>query len=266
MNGRVLVVAGSDSGGGAGIQADIKTITALGGFASSAISALTAQNTSTITAFHMVPPEFVAEQMRVVISDIGVDCIKTGMLHNKAIISEVALLINNHAPDSPLVVDPVMVAKSGDALLEDTACEALKSLILPISSILTPNIPEAEVLSGTKIKTLSDMKDSCEILMTTGPKAVLLKGGHLEGNDLFDVLMCDEGEFVYQSERIESTNTHGTGCTLASAIAVGIANGLSIPDAVCQGRSYVRNAILYAPGFGFGNGPLNHGFSFSHKN
>ena len=259
MKGRVLVVAGSDSGGGAGIQADIKTVTALGGFAATAITAMTAQNTETVTAVHVPPPDFVAEQMRVVLSDIGADCIKTGMMHSEPIIDAVADVLANQAADIPVVVDPVLVAKSGASLLEDSARHAFKAWIVLRASLITPNIPEAEALTGMEIHTVDDMRHAAEMLFTLGAPAVLVKGGHLAGNMATDVLLSDEGEFVYESERIESRSTHGTGCTLASAVAAGIAQGMSIPDAVVRARAYLRQAILHAPGYGRGHGPLDHG-------
>lgn len=259
MKGRVLVVAGSDSGGGAGIQADIKTVTALGGFAASAITALTAQNTETVTAVHVPPPDFVAEQMRVVLSDIGADCIKTGMMHSEPIIDAVAEVLATQAVGIPVVVDPVLISKSGAALLEDSALHAFKAWIVLRAALITPNIPEAETLTGLEIHTVDDMRHAAEMLFTLGAPAVLVKGGHLAGNKATDVLLSEDGEVVYESERINSRSTHGTGCTLASGIATGIAQGLSIPDAVARARTYLRAAIINAPGYGRGHGPLDHG-------
>lgn len=260
MKGRVLVIAGSDSGGGAGIQADIKTVTALGGFAMTAITALTAQNTQGVHGIHEVPTDFVVQQMRVVLSDIGADCIKIGMLHRAEIIDAVVEVLAEMAPGVPVVADPVMIAKGGASLLADAAQAALISRLLPASTLLTPNIPEAEVLSGMEIQTQQDMLRAAEAILAMGPAAVLLKGGHMQGDEMVADLLrvgAEEAEF-FAAPRIKTPNTHGTGCTLASAIACGIAQGLSIRDAVIRARAYVREAIRTNPGFGHGHGPLNH--------
>lgn len=260
MNGRVLIVAGSDSGGGAGIQADIKSVTALGGFAMTAITALTAQNTQGVHGIHEVPADFVAEQMKVVLDDLGADCIKIGMLHRPEIIETVIAVLKSHAPDVPIVADPVMIAKGGHSLLADEAQNALRNQLLPIATLITPNLPEAEVLTGAEIKSADDMPAATQSLAALGPKAVLLKGGHLPGDGpLVDLLLDDAGELHrFEDTRIDTANTHGTGCTLASATACGIAQGLSIKDAVARARGYVRDAILSNPGYGSGHGPLNH--------
>lgn len=256
--GRVLIIAGSDSGGGAGIQADIKTVTALGGYAMTAITALTAQDTRTVHAIHDVPAEFIALQLRIVLEDLGADAVKTGMLHRADIIDAVVDALDRHAPDVPLVVDPVMVAKGGAALLQPAAADALRKRLIPRATVITPNLPEAEVLSGLTVAVESDMAPASEQLLQLGPQAVLLKGGHLPGEDLVDLLRDSRGAQRYQDRRIDTTSTHGTGCTLASAIATGLAFGLSLRDAVAQARAYVRKAIETAPGFGHGHGPLNH--------
>jgi hydroxymethylpyrimidine/phosphomethylpyrimidine kinase len=256
--GRVLIIAGSDSGGGAGIQADIKTVTALGGYAMTAITALTAQDTRTVHAIHEVPAEFIALQLRVVLEDIGADAIKTGMLHRADIIDAVVDALDKYAPGIPLVVDPVMVAKGGAALLQPSAAEALRTRLIPRAAVITPNLPEAEVLSGMKVAVEADMAPASERLLQLGPQAVLLKGGHLPGDDLVDLLRDGRGAQRYSDTRIDTTSTHGTGCTLASAIATGLAFGLSLREAVAQARAYVRKAIETAPGFGHGHGPLNH--------
>lgn len=260
MHGRVLIVAGSDSGGGAGIQADIKSVTALGGFAMTAITALTAQNTQGVHGIHEVPPEFVAEQIKVVLDDLGADCIKLGMLHRPEIIDTVISVLESHAPGVPVVADPVMIAKGGHSLLEDEAQDALRQRLLPIAALITPNLPEAEVLTGAVIANADDMPAAAASLAALGPKAVLLKGGHLPGDGpLVDVLLDDEGQLHrFEDTRIDTVNTHGTGCTLASATACGIAQGLSMADAVARARGYVRSAILSNPGYGNGHGPLNH--------
>ncbi len=259
MNGRVLIVAGSDSGGGAGIQADIKTVTALGAFAMTAITALTAQNTLGVHAIHAVPTDFVAEQMRVVLEDIGADAIKIGMLGNAGTIEAVADALTLYAPDIPIILDPVMVAKGGAALLEDAAGGALVSRLLPMASLLTPNIPEAEALAARSIADVDDMEATGRALIEAGAKAVLMKGGHMVGDELTDLLIHDGRIEIFSSRRQATAHTHGTGCTLASACAAGIAQGLDMIEAVTRAREYVQEAIRTAPGFGGGHGPLNHG-------
>lgn len=258
MKGRVLIVAGSDSGGGAGIQADIKTVTALGGYAATAITALTVQDTKDVYDIHEVPVDIVRQQMEVVIDDIGVDCIKTGMLHRTEVLEAVADVIARKAADVPLVVDPVMVAKGGARLLDADTTGALRDKLIGAATVLTPNVPEAEILSGERIETDDDQERVGRALCALGPKAVLMKGGHRPGDEMRDVLVTADGVEVFRSPRIDTPHTHGTGCTLASAIATGIAQGLSPRDAVARGRDYVQEAIRTAPGFGGGHGPLNH--------
>ncbi|MBR9972158.1 bifunctional hydroxymethylpyrimidine kinase/phosphomethylpyrimidine kinase [Magnetospirillum sulfuroxidans] len=258
MKGRVLIVAGSDSGGGAGIQADIKAVSALGGYAATAISALTAQNTQGVFAIHAVPPAFVRQQMELVLDDIGADCVKTGMLASVAIIEAVAASLDSHATGVKLVVDPVMVAKGGASLLADDAARAMIDLLVCRAALITPNIPEAEVLLGRPIAGVAAMEAAARDLLALGCGAVLLKGGHLEGDDLVDVLVQPQGVTRFASRRIATTSTHGTGCTLASAIACGLAQGMDLAAAVGRGRVYVRRAIETAPGLGRGHGPLNH--------
>jgi hydroxymethylpyrimidine/phosphomethylpyrimidine kinase len=245
--GRVLIVAGSDSGGGAGIQADTKTVTALGGYAATAVTALTAQNTLGVHGVVGVAPEFITQQMTVVLDDIGADSIKTGMLHNSAVIETVAKKCMAW-PGIPLIVDPVMFAKGGHALLEASAVMALTTKLLPLADVVTP-----------KINSVEDMRRACRKIAGFGCEAVLLKGGHLDGSHLTDVLFENDTFELFEGTRIESNHTHGTGCTLASAVAVGVAQSLSLSEAVARGRDYVRKAILTAPGFGSGHGPLNHG-------
>ncbi|MDA0229679.1 MAG: bifunctional hydroxymethylpyrimidine kinase/phosphomethylpyrimidine kinase [Proteobacteria bacterium] len=258
MKGRVLIVAGSDSGGGAGIQADVKTVTALGGYCGTAITVLTAQDTMTVARIEPVSADMVARQMHMMLDDIGVDCIKTGMLYSHDIIEAVAEVIATKARDIPLVVDPVLVAKSGDRLLEENALQAFKARLIPRASVITPNIPEAEVLTGIAVKTRDDMMRAAEMMYSQGVPAVLLKGGHMTGNRLTDLLQTEDGTELFEAERIQSKHTHGTGCTLASAIATGIAQGMELRDAVRRAREYVRRAIIAAPGFGGGHGPLDH--------
>jgi hydroxymethylpyrimidine/phosphomethylpyrimidine kinase len=262
MKGRVLIVAGSDSSGGAGIQADIKTVTALGGYAMTAITALTAQNTTGVHGIHDVPAEFVAEQMRLALIDIGADCVKTGMLHRADVIEAVAATLRDYAPGVPVVVDPVMVAKGGHPLLASEATVAMRHGIVPLAAIVTPNVPEAEALTGLTIRDENDAAHAARVIATLGPKAVLMTGGHLAGETVTDFFLHDDKVFeVFQSPRIETAHTHGTGCTLASAIAAGIAQGLAPRAAVIRARRYVHKAIEHAPGLGHGHGPLDHGHS-----
>jgi hydroxymethylpyrimidine/phosphomethylpyrimidine kinase len=256
--GRVLIVAGSDSGGGAGIQADIKTVTALGGYAETAVTALTAQNTLEVTGIHPVPPAFIAEQIAVVMADLGADCVKTGMLHDAAVIDAVADALETHAAGLPLVVDPVMVAQSGARLLDRDAIMTMTRRLPPLATLITPNLPEAEALAGHGIHTADDLKRAAESLMTLGSKAVLVKGGHLPGPTVIDVLVDDGEVEVFEEPRVGTVHTHGTGCTLASAIATGLAQGLDLRSAVVRGRAYLYEAIRTAPGLGKGHGPVNH--------
>jgi hydroxymethylpyrimidine/phosphomethylpyrimidine kinase len=262
MRGRVLVVAGSDSGGGAGIQADIKTVTALGGFATTAIAALTAQNTLGVFGVLDVPAEFVRQQMELVLEDIGADAVKTGMLSKAAVIAEVAATLERLAPDVPLVVDPVMVAKGGHKLLDDAAHDALLRLLVPRAALLTPNVPEAEALTGMTIANPDDMAEAGRALRGYGAAAVLVKGGHLDRPEVIDVLVHGSGIDLFTFPRIESSSTHGTGCTLASAIATGLAQGRDLHQAITVALDYVREAIRHAPGLGHGHGPLDHGHTF----
>ncbi|MFA6020366.1 MAG: bifunctional hydroxymethylpyrimidine kinase/phosphomethylpyrimidine kinase [Rhodospirillales bacterium] len=258
MKGRVLIIAGSDSGGGAGIQADIKAVTALQGYAATAITAITVQNTLGVSAVHDIPNGIIQAQMEAVLTDIGADCLKTGMLSQSSVIEIVASTIRHHAPHVPLVVDPVMVAKGGASLLAHDAQTALIEELLPLASLITPNAPEAEALTGMKIESPADFGPVAERLSQMGAKAVLLKGGHLAGETVVDLLYAGGKTQRFTSPRIESKNTHGTGCTLASSIAAGIAQGLPLAQAVARARAYVWQAIATAPGFGHGHGPLNH--------
>ena len=255
--GRVLIVAGSDSGGGAGIQADIKTVTMLGGYAMTAITAVTVQNTLGVTGVHKIPPQIVAAQIAACLSDIGADVVKTGMLVDKDCIIAAADALKDFK--LPCVVDPVMMAKGGHALLADDAAAALIERFAKGAAVLTPNLPEAEVLTGRKIRTESDMHDAVPALRALGAKAVLLKGGHLEGPRVVDLLIL-AGEVVrFDDARIITKAIHGTGCTLASAIATGMAHGLGVEQAVRRARVYLRHAMENAIPLGQGHGPLNHG-------
>jgi hydroxymethylpyrimidine/phosphomethylpyrimidine kinase len=255
----VLIVAGSDSSGGAGIQADVKAVTMLGGYAATAITALTAQNTLGVLGIVLVEPDFVALQMEAVLTDIGADAIKIGMLASGPIATRVAQTCRRLAPSIPIVLDPVMVAKGGARLLEPAAERALVSELLPMAALLTPNAPEAEALSGEPVSDEASLLRVASKLLLLGPAAVLLKGGHLPGERVVDCLVTADGTVErFESPRILSTSTHGTGCTLASAIATGIADGLTLVDSVARARHYVIEAIRTAPGLGAGHGPLNH--------
>ena len=259
MRGRVLVIAGSDSGGGAGIQADLKACAAMDAYAMTAVTALTAQDTLGVHGVHPVPGAFIRQQIQLCLRDIGADAIKTGMLGDAATIDVVCDALAEAGEGIPLVADPVMVAKGGSNLLAPDAVETMRRRLLPRATLLTPNIPEAEMLSGLGITGLDRMRDAAAALLAQGAQAVLLKGGHLEGARLFDLLATPDGEDVFESTRIDSRHTHGTGCTLASAIAAGLAQGMALRDAVARGRAFVQAAIRAAPGLGQGHGPLNHG-------
>jgi len=261
MAGRVLIIAGSDSGGGAGIQADIKTVTALGGFATTAVTAITVQNSLGVFGVHPIPLDIVTAQARAVLDDLGADAIKTGMLGTVAMVETVCALLDSE-PDLPAIIDPVMIAKGGHLLLESQGIAAIRDLLVPRAGLLTPNAPEAAALTGLAVETLDDLRRAGEALMRLGAKAVLMKGGHLVGDQVTDLLITTDGETLLQGPRIHSRHTHGTGCTLASACAVGIAQGLSLPQAVERARRYVIEAMIRAPGYGAGHGPLDHGWPF----
>jgi len=254
--GRVLAIAGSDSGGGAGMQADIKTITALGGYAASAITAVTVQDTMGVHAVHPVPPSVISAQIQAVMADIGADAIKTGMLGNAVAIEAVLEALADWR-DIPLVVDPVMVASSGAPLIGEGALAPLRELIAR-AALVTPNAPEAEALTGIAVATTDDLRRAGERLLTSGVRAVLMKGGHVPGDSVIDLLMTRAGETTLEGPRIATRHTHGTGCTLASACAVGLAQGLRLEEAVARAWAYVAEAIRRAPGFGAGAGPLDH--------
>lgn len=256
--GRVLIIAGSDSGGGAGIQADLKTVTALGGYAATAITAVTVQNTLGVTAVHPIPLDVIAAQARAVLSDIGADAVKTGMLGDAATVALVADLLDEAG--APAVIDPVMVAKGGASLLAAEAVSAVRERLVPRAALLTPNAPEAEALTGLAVQTTDDLRRAGAALLEAGARAVLMKGGHVAGERVVDVLMTPAGETTFEGERIKSRHTHGTGCTLASACATGLAQGMSLEAAVARAWTYVHQAMLHAPGLGAGHGPLDHGW------
>lgn len=252
-----LTIAGSDSGGGAGIQADLKTFAAHRVFGTSAITAITAQNTRGVQAWQAVPVELVTAQIHAVVSDIGADAVKIGMLGNAAIVRAVARAIEDLALVN-VVVDPVMIAKGGDRLLLEDAVAELRASLLPRAHIVTPNIPEAEVLAGRTIRSPDDMRAAGERIRELGPRVVMIKGGHSEGAECIDMVCAGNGTFEVKGPRIATRNTHGTGCTLSSAIAANLANGLEDEAAIREARAYLEGALKTAPAIGAGHGPLNH--------
>jgi hydroxymethylpyrimidine/phosphomethylpyrimidine kinase len=260
---RVLSIAGSDSGGGAGIQADLKTFSALGCYGMTAITALTAQNTCGVRAIHAVPPQMLRDQIDAVMEDIGADAVKIGMLHSPEIVQTVAQAIDRHAMQH-VVFDPVMVATSGAVLIDDAAIEVLVRELFGRAAVITPNLDEAALLVGYPLGSKQDMERAALDLLAKGARAVLLKGGHLPGHTVMDLLLSAGGEKLWmEAPRIDSPNTHGTGCTLSSAIAAHLALGASLPDAVQQARNFVREALQAGAQVhtGKGSGPLNHGYA-----
>ncbi|MDI7773738.1 bifunctional hydroxymethylpyrimidine kinase/phosphomethylpyrimidine kinase [Asticcacaulis sp. EMRT-3] len=253
---RVLIIAGSDSSGGAGIQADIKTVTCLGGYAMTAITALTVQNTLGVSDVMAVPPDFIRAQARACLDDIGADAIKTGMLGDVATLEVVSEVIEGARLFT--VVDPVMVAKGGHALLADQAVDAMKALLVPLADLLTPNVPEAHALTGLAIDSEDDMRAAGEALLQMGAKNVLMKGGHMPGDEVVDWLVTPKQTFRFAGPRIDTRHTHGTGCTLASACAALMREGRPLDEAVGLAKDYIGGAILMAPGLGQGHGPLRH--------
>lgn len=258
MQGRVLVIAGSDSGGGAGIQADLKTVMALGGYGMTAITALTAQDTLGVHGILPVPPDFVVRQAETALADIGADAVKIGMLGGAPVVEAVAEVLRLRASGIPVVLDPVMVAKGGAALVGDDAVAAMKRSLLPLVAVITPNRPEAEALTGRPIADEAAAAHAAETLLTLGVPAVLLKGGHAEDDTVVDLLATSAGVERIAMPRLRTPHTHGTGCTLASAVATGLAQGMALSDSVRRARAYVQRAIARAPGLGRGHGPLNH--------
>ncbi|MDO8451014.1 MAG: bifunctional hydroxymethylpyrimidine kinase/phosphomethylpyrimidine kinase [Rhodoferax sp.] len=258
---RILSIAGSDSGGGAGIQADLKTFSALGCYGMTAITALTAQNTCGVRAIHGVPPQMLRDQIDAVLEDIGADAVKIGMLHAPEIVRTVAEAIDRHALKN-VVFDPVMVATSGAVLIDNMAVDVLVRELFPRVAVITPNLDEAALLVGRPLMSAQDMEQAALALLDKGARAVLLKGGHLPGDTVIDLLVTDTGEkFWMQAARIHSPNTHGTGCTLSSAMAAHLALGETLVDAVHHARTYVREALLSGAQVRTGkcSGPLNHG-------
>ena len=253
-----LTIAGSDSGGGAGLQADIKAFQANGVYGMSVVTAVTAQNTQGVLAAYDVPVEIVTAQIDAVAEDFAIHAVKTGMLSSADIINAVADGIERHKL-GPVVVDPVMVATSGDLLLNPDAVETLKARMLPTADLLTPNTHEAEVLAGFSVLTLDDARRAAKAILTMGPKAVLVKGGHLDGEaDAVDVLIDSEGETLFRAERIDTKNTHGTGCTYASAIAANLAKGYDLREAIQRAKAYLTEAIRHSLSIGHGHGPTHH--------
>jgi len=256
---RVLIIAGSDSGGGAGIQADIKTVTMLGGYAATAVTAVTVQNTLGVAGIHSIPPGIVEGQIKAVLDDIGADAIKIGMLGDAVTIEAVARALAGVS--LPIVLDPVMVAKGGARLLQDDAVAALVRLLLPRATLLTPNVPELEVLSGINVTDEADMLLAAQELLAAGPGAVLAKGGHMEGERVVDWLVTHNSQLRFEAPRVSTRHNHGTGCTLSSAIAAGLAAGLPLAVAVERARAYLLSALTAAPGLGQGHGPIGHNFA-----
>lgn len=258
---RVLTIAGSDSGGGAGIQADLKTFAALGCYGMTAITALTAQNTVGVQAIHAVPPEFLRAQLQSVLDDIGVDAVKIGMLHTPEVVRTVAWAIGHYGLQR-VVLDPVMVATSGDRLIADETVEVLVRELFPLASVVTPNLDEAALLIGRPIDGAHALEDAGRSLLAMGARAALVKGGHLAGDEVVDLLVQPgQPSLRLASQRIASRNVHGTGCTLSSAIAAHLAQGLALDAAVERARAYILGAIAAGAGVqtGQGHGPLNHG-------
>ena len=255
-----LSIAGSDSGAGAGIQADLKTFAAFGVYGVTVVTAITAQNTLGVRAIQEIDADVIAAQLDAVAEDFAISALKTGMLSSAAIIETVAAGLQRHRL-RPLVVDPVMIAKSGDRLLREDAVDALRRKLLPLAYVVTPNIPEAEVLAGRTIRTRDDRVAAARAIMDLGASAVVIKGGHSEDDPIIDLLVDREGIHEYRAARIVTTSTHGTGCTFSAAMTAGLAAGGELPDAVAGAREYLSRALATAPGLGHGHGPLNHAAS-----
>lgn len=253
---KAMTIAGSDSGGGAGIQADLKTFSALSVFGTSAITAITAQNTRTVTGVHEVPAEMITAQIDAVMEDIGADVVKTGMLSSPEIVEAVATSIERHGVRR-LVVDPVMVAKSGDRLLQEVAVEAVRSRLLPLAYVVTPNIPEAEVLTGTTIASQKDMIEAAKRITEMGPGVAVVKGGHRSGEPI-DVAWDGNTVSYFETPRVATNATHGTGCTFSSAIAAFLAHGYEVHEAIEHAKHYLYGALMAAYEVGGGHSPVHH--------
>ena len=262
---RVLIIAGSDSSGGAGIQADIKTITALGSYAMTAVTAVTAQDTKCVKKITPISTKNVQKQITMVLDDIGSDAVKIGMLHNSSIVKCVYSILKKYKLKN-IVLDPVMVAKGGAKLINNSSIVYLKKLLLPLSNIITPNIPEAEILTGYSISNKEDMIKAAKKILNMGSKNVLLKGGHLKNKMIFDILASKKGIRIFSKKKIKTKNTHGTGCTLSSALATCLSQKKNVLKSCKISLKYVDQAIVSAPGHGKGFGPLNHLVSFNLRN
>jgi hydroxymethylpyrimidine/phosphomethylpyrimidine kinase len=261
---KVLIIAGSDSSGGAGIQADIKTVTALGSYAMTAVTAVTSQNTKGVKGIVSISPKIIQKQIVMVLNDIGTNAVKIGMLHNTSIIKCVYKILKKRKLKN-IVLDPVMISKGGARLAEDRSIKYLKKLLLPLCLIITPNIPEAEVLTGCSILNKADMIKAAKKIISMGAKNVLLKGGHLNNKMIFDILVSKKEIKIFPKRKIRTKNTHGTGCTLSSALATCLSQKKNIYNACRISLRYVDQAILTAPNYGKGHGPLNHLVSFNLK-
>ena len=262
---KVLIIAGSDSSGGAGIQADIKTVTALGSYAMTAVTAVTAQNTEGVKKITPIPTKNVQKQIIMVLDDMRPNAIKIGMLHNVNIITCVCNILKRYKLKN-VVLDPVMIAKGGTQLINSNSINYLKKMLLPLCDVVTPNIPEAEVLTGYSISTKEDMIKAAKKILNMGSKNVLLKGGHFKNKMIFDILVTKKKIKVFKKRKIRTKNTHGTGCTLSSALATYLSQRKNIYNSCKMSLRYVDEAITYAPGYGKGFGPLNHLISFNLKN
>ena len=256
--GRVLVIAGSDPSGGAGIQADIKSITMHGQYAATAITALTVQNTIGVKEAVGVEPRIIRAQIEAVLEDVGADTVKTGMLHSADVVAEVVQTLKDCSFKGPIVVDPVMVASSGDPLLDDHAVGLIRNELIPMAELVTPNLPEAKVLTGIDVETNEEMQAAGRMILDMGAKAVLMKGGHQNADVLTDFLMTAEGIHSLSAKKIQTRHTHGTGCSFASSFAALLASGLSLAEAFPVAHQFIQEAIRLAPGFGAGHGPLGH--------
>ena len=265
LKSKVLIIAGSDSSGGAGIQADIKTVTALGSYAMTALTAVTAQNTNGVKKITPIPISSVQKQITMVLDDIGADSVKIGMLHNVDIIRCVYKILKKYKLRN-VVLDPVMIAKGGAKLINNSSIINLRKLLFPLCTLVTPNIPEAEVLTGYSISSKKDMIKAATKILNMGSKNVLLKGGHLKNKMIFDVLATKKGIKIFKKRKIRTKNTHGTGCTLSSALATCLSQKKNIEKSCQISLKYVDQAIISAPGYGKGFGPLNHLVSFNLKN
>ena len=259
MKGKILSIAGSDPSGGAGIQADIKTISSLGGYAMTAITAITVQDTNIVSEVFPVPAKTVNAQILSILGDIGADAIKTGMLMSPEIIEGISDILTKYGADIPMVVDPVMMSTSGHMLLKPLSAKAMVSEILPRTTLFTPNLAEASKLTGVELlKNMDDMRRAADTILKMGPKAVLVKGGHLKDDILTDLLVTQNSEKIFSALRVPGKDNHVTGCTLASGIATGLAQGLQLEEAVGRAHNFVQKALEHAPGYGSGCGPLNH--------